>query len=131
MIRDSNVKIIAAGINQNLLKGSVSLAEVKAVLWGFQLARSGDITSLINESDCLEVVQLVNYTKGSRTEIFWTIMAIQNQMKNVQKVVVNHIPRHYNACAHYLAKLALGKTLLLCGWEIFQLNYMMYSKCCD
>ncbi|KAH9658981.1 hypothetical protein KPL70_023688 [Citrus sinensis] len=82
---------------------------LKAVLWGLQLAKSADVTSLIIESDCLEVVQLVNNTKGSRSEIFWTILAIQNHMKNFQKVVVNHIPRHCNACAHYLAKIDLGK----------------------
>ena len=76
MIRDSNGKIVAAGINQNLLKGSIGLAEVEAVLWGLQLARSANVTSLIIESDCLEVVQLVNNTKGSITEIFWTILAI-------------------------------------------------------
>ena len=92
VIRDSNGKIVVAGVNQNLLKGSVSLAEAEAVLWGLQLTRSADVSSLIIESDCLEVVQLVNNTKGSRSEIFWTVLAIQNQMKNFQNVVVNHIP---------------------------------------
>ncbi|KAH9781766.1 putative reverse transcriptase/RNA-dependent DNA polymerase [Citrus sinensis] len=115
VIRDSNGKIVAAGVNQNLLKGSASLAEAEAVLWGLQLARNADVSSLIIESDCLEVVQLVNNTKGSRSEIFWTILAIQNQMKIFQKVVVNHIPRHCNACAHYLAKIALGK-ISPCMW---------------
>ena len=91
------------------------MAEAEAVLWGLQLAKSADVTSLIIESDCLEVVQLVNNTKGSRSEIFWTILAIQNHMKNFQKVVVNHIPRHCNACAHYLAKRAVGKNSL-CMW---------------
>ena len=79
MIRDSNGKIVAARVNQNLLKGSVSLAEAEAVLWCLQLARSADVTSLIIESDCLEVVQLVNNTRGSRSEIFWTILAIQTR----------------------------------------------------
>ncbi|KAH9723191.1 reverse transcriptase domain-containing protein [Citrus sinensis] len=109
VIRDSNEKIVAAGVNQNLLQGSASLAEAEAVLWGLQLARKADVSSLMIKSDCLEVVQLVNNTMGSRSEIFWTILAIQNQMKNFQKVVVNHIPRHCNACAHYLAKIALEK----------------------
>ena len=65
VIRDSNGKIVAAGVNQNLLKGSASLAEAEAMLWGLQLARNTDVSSLIIESDCLEVVQLVNNTKAS------------------------------------------------------------------
>ncbi|KAH9688162.1 reverse transcriptase domain-containing protein [Citrus sinensis] len=81
VIRDSNGKIVAAGVNQHLLMGSASLAEAEAVLWGLQLARNAAVSSLIIESDCLEVVQLVNNTKGSRSEIFWTILAIQNQIK--------------------------------------------------
>lgn len=67
------------------------------------------------ESDCLEVVQLVNNTKGSRSEILWTILAIQNQMQSFQKVVVQYIPRHCNTYAHGLAKIALGNNLP-CMW---------------
>ena len=76
VIRDSNGKIIAADINQIDLKGPVSLAEAKVVQWGLQLAKEADLTSLIIKSDCLEVVQLVNNTKGSRTKFFWTILEI-------------------------------------------------------
>ena len=39
LIRDSNGKIVAAGVNQNHLKGLVGLAEAEAVQWGLQLAR--------------------------------------------------------------------------------------------
>ncbi|KAK9180484.1 hypothetical protein WN943_029693 [Citrus x changshan-huyou] len=109
VIRDSNGKIIAAGINQIHLKGPVSLVEAETVQWGLQLAKEADLTSLIIKSDCLEVVQLVNNTKGSRTEIFWTILEIRNQLKGFQKVVVHHIPRQCNAYAHSLTKLALGR----------------------
>ncbi|KAL9444025.1 hypothetical protein AB3S75_017242 [Citrus x aurantiifolia] len=54
-------------VNQIHLKGPVSLAEVETVQWGLQLAKEVYLTSLIIKSDCLEVVQLVNNTKGSRT----------------------------------------------------------------
>ncbi|KAK9209155.1 hypothetical protein WN944_001519 [Citrus x changshan-huyou] len=109
VIRDSNGKIIAAGINQIHLKGPVSLAEAETVQWGLQLAKEADLTSLIIKSDCLEVVQLVNNTKGSKTEIFWTILEIRNQLKGFQKVIVHHILRQCNAYANSLAKLALGR----------------------
>lgn len=73
------------------------------------MGASVDLTSLIIKSYCLEVVQLVNNTKGSKTEIFWTILEIRNQLKGFQKVVVHHIPRQCNAYAHSLAKLALER----------------------
>ena len=39
VIRDSNGKIVATGINENHLKSSVGLAEAEVVQWGLQLAR--------------------------------------------------------------------------------------------
>ena len=39
VIRDFNGKIVAAGINQNYLKGSVALAKAEVVQRGLQLAR--------------------------------------------------------------------------------------------
>lgn len=61
------------------------------------------------ETDCLEVAELINNTKGSRTEIFWTISRIRNQMRDFQKVTVQHVFRNCNANAHSLAKFVLGK----------------------
>lgn len=58
VIRDSSGKVVAAGIQQTLLRGNVSLVEAEAVQWGMQVARKACISSLIIESDCLEVVEL-------------------------------------------------------------------------
>ena len=93
VIRGTNGKVIAAGINQSSLKGTVNNAEAEAMLWGIQVAREANLASLIIESDCLEVVQLVNNTKDSITNFFWTILEIQNQLKDFNKVAVHHTPR--------------------------------------
>lgn len=73
VIRDSNGKAIADGVNQAHLRGNVSFAEAEAVKWGLNVAGATELTSLIIESDYLEVVQLVNNIKGSRIEIIWII----------------------------------------------------------
>lgn len=64
MVRNSFGKMVAAGFYQSHFNGNVSFAEAEAVQWGTQLAREAAITSCIIESDCVEVVELVNNTNG-------------------------------------------------------------------
>lgn len=73
VIEDSNSKIVAAGIKQTRLKENVSFAEAEAIEWGLKVARRAALSSLIVETDCLEVAEPVNKTKGSRTGIRWII----------------------------------------------------------
>lgn len=77
VIRNSNREVVAAGINQTSLKESIDIAEAEAVQWGLQVPRAAGLNSLIIETDCIEVSELKNNTKGSRNEIFWTISEIQ------------------------------------------------------
>lgn len=70
VVRDSTEKVMAAGYQQTQLKGNVSFAEAEAIKWGMQVAREAAVDSVIIESDYLDVVELVNNTKGSRSEIF-------------------------------------------------------------
>lgn len=65
--RDSNGNVVAIGINHAHLRGNVSLAESEVVQWGLQVAREVALTSMIIETNCLEVAELINNTKGSRT----------------------------------------------------------------
>lgn len=109
VIKDSGGKIVAAGISQAHLRGNVSYAEAEAVQWGLKVTREAELNSVIIETDCLEVAELINNTKGSKTEIFWTIADIRNQRRDYQKVIVQHMSRNRNAYAHSLAKFALGR----------------------
>ena len=62
---------------------------------------------MIIETDCLEVAELINNTRGSGTEILWTISDIRNQSKEFQNVTVKHVSRNCNVYSHSLAKFAL------------------------
>lgn len=109
VIRDSKGIVIVAGIQQTTLKGEVSFAKAEAMRWGLQIAKEAALSNLIVETDCQEVVELVNNTKGSKTEIFWIVSDIQDQRKYFQKTTVQYVPRYCNAYAHSLAKFGLGR----------------------
>ncbi|KAH9723367.1 rnase h domain-containing protein [Citrus sinensis] len=69
VIRGADGKILAVGIKQAQLRESVSFTEAEAILWGLQVAKQAAICSLIVETDCKEVAELLNNTKGSRIKI--------------------------------------------------------------
>ena len=108
VIRDLENKFVVAGIMQTGMKEQVSYAEAEAIVWGLKLARRAALSTLIIELDCLEVVELVNNTKSNKTGLWWIIEEIQNQKREFCNVIVNHIPRTCNVCAHSLAKFAVG-----------------------
>lgn len=67
VIRNSDGLVIVAGIKQAQLREGVSFTEAEAIQWGLQVAKKAAISSLIMETDCKEVADLINNTKGSRT----------------------------------------------------------------
>lgn len=66
-------KIVVASIKQTRLKETVSYAEAEAIEWGLKVARSAAPSSFLIGIDCLEVVELVNSTKGTKIGIWWII----------------------------------------------------------
>lgn len=52
------------------------------------MAKAVALFCLIIETDCQEVVELINNTKSSRTKIFWIISEIQNQRPDFQKAEI-------------------------------------------
>ena len=62
------------------------------------------------ESDSQEVVDLVNSKTSSRAEIFWVASEVQDRMKRLNQVKVQHTPRGCNTLAHSLARLASEQT---------------------
>ncbi|KAH9723455.1 retrovirus-related pol polyprotein from transposon RE1 [Citrus sinensis] len=62
------------------------VAEAEAIEWGFQVAKEAALSSLIIESDCQEVVELINNTNGSRTTVHWIISEIQHQKRDFPTV---------------------------------------------
>ncbi|KAH9709496.1 putative reverse transcriptase/RNA-dependent DNA polymerase [Citrus sinensis] len=107
IVRDAEGKILAVGIKQAQFRERVSLAEAEAIHWGLQVANQISSSSLIVESDCKEVVELLNNTKGSRTEIHWILSDVRRESKDFKQVQFSFIPRTCNTYAHALAKFAL------------------------
>ena len=71
------------------------------------MAKSASLHYLMVESDCQDVVKLVNNKEGGKTEIMWVILEIQNQSKEFHNVSFHYTPRSCNVYAHSLTKLAL------------------------
>lgn len=78
VIKNARGNIVAAGINQAHLRGNVSWAEAEAMQWGLKVVKEASLSSVIVETDFLEVAELIDHTNGSRTEIYWTISEIRN-----------------------------------------------------
>ena len=110
IVRDAEGKILAVGIKQAQFRERVSLAEAEAILWGLQVAKQVSSSSLILESNWKEVVELLNNTKGSRTEIYWILFDVHRESKDFQQVQFSFIPRTCNTYAHALTKFALSNS---------------------
>ena len=72
----------------------------------FQIAEHVGCIPVIMESDLQEVVNLISCKKSTRTEIFWVVAEVQDQIKRIKQVKMQYTPRKCNNVAHSLAKLA-------------------------
>lgn len=86
VIRDLNGKVIVAAIKSTQFSGDVKLVGAEAVEWSLVVAKNASLLSLMVETDCQAVVNLINNKEVSITEIIWVISEIQNQSKDFQNV---------------------------------------------
>ena len=107
VIRNSEGKVMAAAMRPTKFLSKVDAAEAEAAKFGLEIAENVGCFPLIIESDSKEVVELISIKKSTRTEIFWVISEIQDRMKRLKKVKIQHTPRGCNSLAHSLANLAL------------------------
>ncbi|KAH9717156.1 putative reverse transcriptase/RNA-dependent DNA polymerase [Citrus sinensis] len=107
VIRDSRAKVVAAAVQNTIYKGDVECMEAEAINFGIQVAQSTNFLPMIIESNSKGVVDLACNRKGSITEIFWKIATIQDSLKRLGRVQIQHVPRSFNRIAHGLAKKAL------------------------
>lgn len=71
------------------------------------MAKNVALRSLMVETNCQDVVKLVNNKEGSKTEIIWVILEIQYRSKDFQHISFHYTPRSINAHPYSLAKLTL------------------------
>lgn len=69
VIKDLSQKTVAAAVRCIQFYEDTSFAEAEAAKWGLYVAQTVRLSSVIIESDSLEVVELINNRKNSRTEI--------------------------------------------------------------
>ena len=98
VIRDSCNKVKVAAVKSTLFLGDVKTAEAEAVEWGLVVAKSVAFQCIMVESDCQEVVKLINTKEGSRTEIMWVISEIQSLSKDFKNISCYHTPKSCNTC---------------------------------
>lgn len=83
VIRNSGGKFIAAAMKPSKFIGKIDFAEAEAIRLGLEIAENVGCFPLIVESDAQEVVDLVNFKKSSRAEIFWVASEMQDQVKRL------------------------------------------------
>ncbi|KAH9743305.1 homogentisate geranylgeranyltransferase [Citrus sinensis] len=89
VIRNSEGNFIAAAQKQVRYFGDVTAAETKAIKLGIKTAKAANCVPLIIECHCQEAVDLALGRKSSNKEICWTILDIQEKLKN-------YTTPHYN-----------------------------------
>ena len=102
VIRDEKDNCIAAAVNTTKYFGNVAMAEAAAIKWGMKVALRAGLASVLLESDCLEVVELVNNRCSSMAEISWMISEILEMNNSFQNFRAQHTARIYNSAAHAL-----------------------------
>lgn len=112
LLRDSNGEWIV-GFSGSVGNAPILLVELKVIHQGFILAWHKDFRNIICESDCLEVVRLVN----SGTKAFHVYSLVTADIRQVMgwswesKLV--HVYREGNTCADFLAKKGAEGSFLL------------------
>lgn len=102
VIGDDKDNCIVAALNTTKYFGSVAMAEAAAIKWGMQVALKTGLVSALLESDCLEVVQLVNNRCSSMAEISWMISEILEMNNSFQNFRAQHTATINNSAAHAL-----------------------------
>ncbi|KAH9704159.1 putative reverse transcriptase/RNA-dependent DNA polymerase [Citrus sinensis] len=90
VIRNSGGKFIAAAMKPSKFIGKIDFAEAEAIRLGLEIAENVGCFPLIVESDAQEVVDLVNFKKSSRAEIFWVASEMQDQVKRLNQGTMNY-----------------------------------------
>lgn len=100
VVADSNGNMVAAAFQKEVFQHSVAFMEAEAVKLGIHIAQSAGCSPLILESDSQEVVGLIQNKKGSKTEIFWTVLTIQDNLARMSQSRIQHVRRECNTIAH-------------------------------
>ena len=105
IVRDHNGEILLSSCRQLLQCKDPLGAELFSVREGLLLALHWCNNPLIIETDCLEIVGLLNNKEMDRSPYAMMIEEIKTLLK-VRQACITHVKRCQNTCSHFLANYA-------------------------
>lgn len=108
IIRDSSGMVLAAMTNSIGVSYSPFIAEALAVLEGLKLALRLNLSSIIVESDCQALVNMINGVSSTLAVDGVWVHDITDMAKNFGNIVFAHVGRGSNVSAHCLARKGLS-----------------------
>ncbi|KAL5769659.1 hypothetical protein ACOSP7_013813 [Xanthoceras sorbifolium] len=110
VIRNSSGEVLMTGIDYITGLLDPTIAECKAILFGLSLAVGRGLPDLVIESDCAQVIKLLNDNNVVLSDIGLVLSDIHEILRLFSSSIsFVHVRRNGNLVAHSLAKLAISK----------------------
>ncbi|KAK1566722.1 hypothetical protein Q3G72_003368 [Acer saccharum] len=108
VIRDCVGAIMATNAQRVEVNLTPKLAEALAILRGFTFAIDSGLLPIINESDALDVFNLIKYGKAISSDVGLYVLEIRELLLRHVGCVIVFVSRKANAVAHNIDKIGLS-----------------------
>ncbi|XP_074289360.1 uncharacterized protein LOC141614514 [Silene latifolia] len=103
--RDANGRVLWTGSKRVRAGWDVAIAEAQAAIFGLEVAQARNETSIILESDALNLVNAIRTKLLTRTPLGLGVDDICYLLSSFPSYVVSHVKRGGNTVAHAVARL--------------------------
>ncbi|XP_027067691.1 uncharacterized protein [Coffea arabica] len=114
--RNAEGKLMKAWARAELKVSEPQVEEAAAIRMGMQMAYDANWKEVDFQSDCKEVVDMINKEKDQHTRIATVLEDIANMRCLFEQCTFSFVHRAGNSCAHSLAKFAVKLTTNV-EWE--------------
>ncbi|XP_021852350.2 uncharacterized protein [Spinacia oleracea] len=105
VIRNHTGGVIRVGVRLVRSKWNVVIAEAKAMVFGLQLASQCNSSSIINESDCLEVIKKMKERDLGCSQLGMILREVDKLASLFNNGLFSHVFRETNEAAHTMARI--------------------------
>lgn len=122
VIRDENGDVLVAATHQERAMWEANIAEAKAINYALRLALSEGFDEVEVETDCLQVVHILQMKKTSLSALSLVVNDALRTSELFRSISWNHVKRNGNVVAHLLAKhrpIELGDRIWVGGGPVF------------
>lgn len=102
--RNSDADVMFTAVKYYPSKWSLQVADAMAVYFGLQTAAEEDVTELVMESDCLQIISHLKDDVFPRNDLGKILLDVRTLARTFPRVVWSHVRRDGNSVAHQLAK---------------------------